>query len=96
MVVVDHQPHDWFLLRDERGLVLDVNCGQSAVGFSVVVRITGQEAGLMESRGREAVTELARSIQNSPAAFANRTGGASLEKAVYAAIVRWQARQPAD
>jgi hypothetical protein len=96
MVVVDHQPHDWFLLRDERGFVLDVNCGQSAVGFSVVVRLAGTETGLIETRGREAVTELARSIQNNPAAFADRSGGASLEQAAYAAIVRWQARQPAD
>ncbi len=95
MVVVDHQPHDWFLLQDEQGFVLDVNCNWSAVGFSVVLRLTDEEAGLMETQGREAVAGLARSIQHSPSGFADRSGGPSLEREAYAAILRWRASQPA-
>ena len=95
MVVVDHQPHEWFLLQDRQGFVLDVNCGWSAVGFSVVLRLTDEEAGLMKTQGREAAAGLARSVQHSPSAFAHRSGGPSLERATYAAIVRWRASQPA-
>ena len=95
MVVVDHQPHEWFLLQDEGGFVLDVNCGRSAVGFSVVLRLTEEEAALMDTRGRQAVAGLARSVQQSATAYADRSGGPSLERAAHAAIMRWMASQPA-
>ncbi len=95
MVVVDHEPHDWFLLRDEHGLVLDVNCAQSFVSFSVVLRLSADEAERVAAGSHKAVADLVRLIQYSPRQFAARSGGKPLEEATYAAIMRWQASQPA-
>ena len=95
MVVVDHEPRDWFLLQDEHGLVLDVNCTRSFVSFSVVVRLTAEEAELVVAQGRKAVADLAQSVQYSPERFAQRSGSKALEDASHAAITGWQAAQPA-
>ena len=95
MQVVDHEPHAWFLLRDDLGYVLDVNCNQSAVGFSVVVRLTAEETRLLELRGRTAADNLARAIQDAPRAYMPRHQGPELDAATMEAIARWQSDQPA-
>jgi hypothetical protein len=95
MVVIDHEPHGWFLLRDGSSYVLDVNCMQSIVSFSVVLRLTPDEAALVETQGHSAADELARSIQHSPTKYSSRSGGSDLESASLAAIKGWQANRPA-
>jgi hypothetical protein len=63
--VVDHAPHAWFLLRDNDELYFDVNCSQSAFSFSFLLRLTAQERADYELRGRDALDELARAVQDS-------------------------------
>jgi hypothetical protein len=91
MLVVDHEPHAWFLLRDALGYVLDVNCGQSAVGFSIVMRLTADEARLLELRGHTFADELARSVHDAPRAYADRHLGSELEADTTAAVKLWRA-----
>lgn len=95
MVVVDHEPHAWFLLRDGHGYVLDVNCSRSFVGFSLVLRLTPDEAAGIEAQGHQAADDLARSIQYSPDSYSTRCDDPALEPASLAAIKEWQANRPA-
>ena len=90
MVVVDHELHSWFLLRDGGGYVLDVNCNQSFVGFSVVLRLAPDEIARMDEQGRRAVDDLACAIQHSPGRYSARCGDPALESASLAAIREWK------
>ncbi|MEO8093336.1 MAG: hypothetical protein ABI632_00255 [Pseudolysinimonas sp.] len=65
MDVVDHAPRAWFLLHDYDELFFDVNCSQGAFGFSFLLRLTAQERAEYELRGRQALDELARAVQDS-------------------------------
>jgi hypothetical protein len=95
MVVVDHEPHAWFLLQDARGYVLDVNCSHSIASFSVVLRLTADEVARIEAHGRQATHDLASAIQYSPTKYRSRYGEPALESGALAAIKEWQANQPA-
>jgi len=95
MVVVDNEPQGWFLLRDDSGYVLDVNCSQSFVSFAAVLRLTPDEAAEIDAYGHKATDELARAIQYSPSKYADRCGDPTLEAASHAAIMRWQIDRPA-
>jgi len=95
MVVVDHEAHAWFLLRDARGLVLDVNCSHSAASFSRVLRLLPHEMAEIESHGHSGVDGLARAIQDSPVKYSARCGDPDLEAASLTAIRGWLARQAA-
>ena len=95
MVVVDNEPQGWFLLRDDSGYVLDVNCSQSFVSFSVVLRLTSEEAAEIDAHGHKATDELARAVQYSPSTYSNRYGDLKLEAASHAAIRRWQVNRSA-
>jgi hypothetical protein len=94
MIVVDHEPHSWFLLQDEHGLVLDVNCTQSFVSYSRTFRLDDDESARVRLVGHQEVDRLALLVQCSPAAYSCRNGGPDLEAASLAAIKRWQASQP--
>ena len=95
MVVVDHEPHAWFLLRDGSGYVLDVNCTQSFVSFSAVLRLASDEVAKIEAQGRKAADDLARAIQHSPSQYSARCSDPNLESVSLAAIKGWQANRPA-
>lgn len=95
MVVVDHEPGGWFLLRDDAGYVMDVNCSRSFVSYTAVLRLTPEEAAEIEAYGREAVDKRARAIQYSPSQYAHRYGDRTLVAASDAAIQRWRANRPA-
>lgn len=95
MVVVDQEPYQWFLLRDDDGYVIDVHCMQSFASFGVVMRLAEDEAAQIDSDGHWAADNIARSIQRSPSQYSSRSGGPLLEAASRAAITRWQANQPA-
>ena len=90
MEVVDHEPHCWFLLRDGDDYFLDVNCGISAVGFSVLVKLGDSEKRAIVQTGHGAGEELAAAIQNSPSRYFDRNLASSHEAAVNEAIARWQ------
>lgn len=94
MVVIDHAPHAWFLLRDGDGFVLDVNCEVAAVGFSLILRLDPDEAADVAARGRVAAAALAGEIAGSPRKYAPRHGGAALAADVEMAIRAWRDGPP--
>ncbi|MDS0759374.1 hypothetical protein N5947_02660 [Xanthomonas citri pv. punicae] len=57
MIVIDHAPADWFLLRADNRYWLDINCTISATGFSpagVERNRAGRRAGRRACRLRTA------------------------------------------
>lgn len=96
MKVLDHSPHNWFLLRDWGRLLFDVHCERGAVGFSVLLHLNATETNEYRSRGREYLDSLARDIQShaSAAAASNayyaRDCSGALGKRVTAAVEAWR------
>lgn len=43
MIVIDHAPADWFLLRADSRYWLDINCTISATGFSLLLALNASE-----------------------------------------------------
>ena len=43
MIVIDHAPADWFLLREDNRYWLDINCSISATSFSILLRLNATE-----------------------------------------------------
>lgn len=43
MIVIDHAPADWFLLRADNRYWLDINCTISATGFSLLLALNATE-----------------------------------------------------
>jgi hypothetical protein len=86
------EPAAWYLLSDDGQLYLDVNCNQSAVGFSLLIRLDQAERAAFGQRGRDFADELATRIAYSPAAYRPRnvTG---LADQVTEAILAWQREQ---
>ena len=62
MRVVDYDPHDWFLFECEDGLLLDVNCDHSAVGYSVLIPLNGDETAQFAALGKAYLNDLAQAI----------------------------------
>ena len=60
MQVVDHEPHAWFLLRDDAGTYLDVNCSHGPVGYSVLLELDERRA--LDGGGRGYLDDLAATV----------------------------------
>ncbi len=65
MQVIDHQPHTWFLFQQKNDLLLDVNCGQSAVGYSVLIRLSAEEVATYGQEGAAYLDQLAERVHRS-------------------------------
>ena len=65
MTVIDHEPHGWFLLRDEVRILLDVHCSHSAADYSFLVELNDIELQEYRAQGREFISQLAHQIHYS-------------------------------
>ncbi|MCB1624854.1 MAG: hypothetical protein KDI32_09725 [Pseudomonadales bacterium] len=65
MLVIDHEPHSWFLFEHEEKLFLDANCSHSFLGYSFMIELHEDECSKYRQYGRGYLTELAQSIHNS-------------------------------
>jgi hypothetical protein len=65
MRVIDTEDHSWFLFEHEGGLYLDVNCSNSAIGYSYTIRLSEAEIESYEAGGHAFLSELARDIDYS-------------------------------
>jgi hypothetical protein len=63
------EPAGWYLLEDNGELYLDVNCNQSAVGFSITAQLDPAERAAFAERGRAFAVELAGQIAYSPRTY---------------------------
>ncbi|GAA1831680.1 hypothetical protein GCM10009772_06740 [Pseudonocardia alni subsp. carboxydivorans] len=62
MQVVDQEPHAWFLLRDDAGTYLDVNCSHGPVGYSVLLELDDDERRALDEGGRSYLDDLAATV----------------------------------
>ena len=65
MHVVDHEPHAWFLFREENALLLDVNCNHGAAGYCVIIQLNEEEEIQYFLRGHAYLDWLAQAVQDS-------------------------------
>jgi hypothetical protein len=97
--VVDHSPAAWFLLRHDGGepdgeYYLDVNCGVSAYGFSVLIKLSQAEHVEYHTRGRDYINALARRIEADPFACRDRDLSRALGGDVSDAVGRFRDSSP--
>ncbi|CAD7712445.1 hypothetical protein LMG31886_01030 [Xanthomonas hydrangeae] len=93
MIVIDHAPADWFLLRNGDSDWLDINCAISATGFSILLRLNATGQADVTADGHAACARLAAQVQWQPHAFAVRDVSASHGAQVTAAVQTWRAAE---
>ncbi|WP_179464973.1 hypothetical protein [Xanthomonas arboricola] len=91
MIVIDHAPADWFLLRADNRYWLDINCTISATGFSLLLALNATEQADVLADGHAACARLAAQVQWRPHDFAARDVSASHGAQVIAAVRAWRA-----
>ena len=64
MQKIDHQPQSWYLFEHGADLFLDCNCNVSAFGYSVLIRLTPEEAAEYRTVGRTYLSWLADQVQS--------------------------------
>jgi hypothetical protein len=62
LIVLDHEPQFWFLLRTTSGLLLDVACSHSAFGYSFLMQLNEDEVRGYEAGGHRYLNDLARAV----------------------------------
>lgn len=97
MKVIDSSPRFWYLLQDEAGILIDVNCEHSFVSYDFAMRLSDEEISTYESDGRTYLDRLAEALNYS---CQIARGSASIYKdrnlipthgdAIYRACMRWK------
>jgi len=95
MRVLLHAPAAWYLLQQEGVLYLDVNCELSFSSFSVLIRLSEEEAARVRLRGRAFIDAFAADISLRPREYLARHLPA-LADTVSAAVLRWRESGAAD
>lgn len=99
MRVVDHQCASWYLFEEAGVLLLDVNCDHSAVGYCVLIPLSGEEEAEYALKGREYLNELARNVHmGGPGSYHQRRDVSATysSEAMLAAIEVWRTAHPQD
>ena len=65
MEVIDHEPHAWFLFREEDRLLFDANCNHNTVGYSYTIKLSPEEINKYKNGGHEYLNNLAYDIHYS-------------------------------
>ena len=87
MKVIDHKKLGWFLLEDEEGLYLDVNCSHSALSYDMLIKLDENEKSEFIEKGRNFINELSNEIQeHGMTKYKNRNISKKLGKKSYEAI----------
>ncbi|WP_225043131.1 hypothetical protein [Xanthomonas campestris] len=91
MIVIDHVPADWFLLREDNRYWLDINCAISATGFSLLLPLSATELADVLVDAYAACARLAAQVQARPHAYAVRDCSALHGNHVLGAVYAWRA-----
>jgi hypothetical protein len=97
MRVLEHQPNAWFLIEDECGFILDVNCNHSYFSYSFSMILNQGEQDRYVEDGVDYLDRLADSINcSAPIAAASnsiykaRKLDDSYSDKITAAITEWR------
>ena len=103
MEVVDHEPHFWFLLREDGSLFLDVACEHSAVSYNVLIQLNDEETARYSKYSRQYLSELAESIhysapgvRGSTSLYKSRNVSSKYDAQVMAAVTAWRTAHSSD
>jgi hypothetical protein len=95
MQVIAHAPAAWFLLKDETAsgaaYYLDVNCSQSAAGFSLLIALDAAEYAEYHALGRVYIEYLAARVNYHAGQYAARDVRGPLARAANEAIAKVRA-----
>ncbi|MBN6149383.1 hypothetical protein JR065_03460 [Xanthomonas sp. AmX2] len=89
--VLDHAPHDWYLLRAGEDYFLDVNCSASWLGYSLLIRLDAAERAAVLDGGHAACNALAEHVRFTATPSHPRDLSREYDDAVRDAIARWRA-----
>jgi len=97
MVVLDHEPHWWFLLQDSDALLLDVHCSHGPVDYDWAMALNDDELAQFHAVGRTFIDSLAKNVQwSAPGARGNsspylgRNLDSNMRKSISAAVTEWR------
>ena len=95
MQVVDHEPHAWFLFKEENALLLDINCNHGPVGYDVMIQLSAEEESEYSQKGHTYLNWLAQAVQNSGpgCGYQMRDVSAIYSEESMAAVNEWRAAQ---
>ncbi|MDL5364629.1 hypothetical protein QSH18_03325 [Xanthomonas sp. NCPPB 2654] len=88
--VLDHAPHDWYLLQSAEEYFLDVNCSASWLGYSLLIRLDAAERADVLAGGRAACDRLAGRLRDTASPRHPRDVSRDYGDAVSDAIARWR------
>ncbi|HSU17691.1 hypothetical protein [Longimicrobium sp.] len=99
--VIDHHPAAWFLLDEgkpgaENHYYLDVNCGEGAAGFSLLVQLSDAEREEYRALGRVFIEYLAAKIAYRWRDFSERDLESRLQAEVSDAVARFRSQPGSD
>ncbi|MEP7023846.1 MAG: hypothetical protein ABJB47_08565, partial [Actinomycetota bacterium] len=90
MEVVGSAPAAWFWLRDGEHQYVDVNCSQSAVSFSILLRLDDGEAAELHALGTVFLDYFAAKVSYWPDRFWPRNITGPLAAQAHEAVISWQ------
>ncbi|WP_353189441.1 hypothetical protein [Pandoraea pnomenusa] len=100
MIIIDHEPHTWFLAEAPEGMYFDVHCSHGAVSYGIAIKLSAEELAEYGRRGHAYLNALAEEIHysapgviGSSSLYAGRRVAAELAAELDAAINAWQASQ---
>lgn len=88
--VLDHAPHDWYLLRSAEDYFLDLNCSASWLGYSLLFRLDAGERADVLAGGHAACNALAERLRGTASPGHPRDLSREYGDAVLDAIARWR------
>lgn len=93
MIVIDHAPHAWYLLRDGERWLLDVNCNFGLADGSLLLALSPDERARLVPDVHAGCAALAQAIAHAPEHFRVRDADPATQAAANAAIRNWRQMQ---
>ncbi|WP_417760669.1 hypothetical protein [Shewanella sp.] len=98
MKVLDSESWAWFLFEHDGDLLLDAHCSMSAVSYSFMIRLNGEERTRYLHEGRSYLSSLAHAIhysvpisKNTDSIYQNRDVHNDFAELALTAIKDWRA-----
>ena len=97
MVVLDHEPHWWFLLQDHDAFLLDIHCSHGPVDYDWTMALNDDEVAQFRATGRTFINSLAKNVQwtapgarGSSSPSLGRNLDAGMRQRVSTTIMEWR------
>lgn len=89
MKVIGHRKAFWYLLKSDTQYFLDVNSGNSFVGYSIGFELFADEVRNYLEGGEEFITELAYKVNNEQKSYLKRSLDKSTSEKLHSSILSW-------